>query len=243
MTPFTVSFAGLPTEHDGAQHIVFRVSFNKRPSSSYSYVAMRDETLIITQGTQSLDAAKAKRLNKPHNDRWEITIAPVTKDDLTININATTDCATTGAVCTQDNEVLSNSVSETVLGPPSISVADAQAKEGSNTSLEFEVTLNRTSSSTITVDYATSDGSATAGSDYSSTNGTLTFSAGQSSKSVSVPLLDDTVDDGGETMTLTLSNPAGGNAYLAVTSATGTINNSDPMPKAWLGTFRSHGFR
>ena len=52
---------------------------------------------------------------------------------------------------------------------------------------------------------------------------------------VSVPVLDDAHDEGGETLTLTLSNPSG--AHVVDGSATGTINNSDPMPGAWMVRF------
>ena len=52
-----------------------------------------------------------------------------------------------------------------------------------------------------------------------------------------MPVLDDGVDEGQESFTLTLSNADGGNAYLANATATGTIENSDHMPKAWLARF------
>ena len=101
---------------------------------------------------------------------------------------------------------------------------------------------------TVTVDYATADGTATEGSDYTSTSGTLTFDAGETSKTVSVPVLDDTVEDSGETFTLTLSNPSGGEAQLGDASATGTIDNDEgaqPQGQALTAAFRdwptSHG--
>ena len=108
-------------------------------------------------------------------------------------------------------------------------------QEGPNATLAFAVTLSRAPSGTVTVDYATADGTATAGSDYTATSGTLSFAAGETEKTVSVPVLDDGHDEGSETLTLTLSNPSG--AYLADGSATGTINNTDPMPLAWMVRF------
>ena len=72
-----------------------------------------------------------------------------------------------------------------------------------------------------TVDYATSDGTATAGPDYTATSGRLTFAAGEISKTVPVTVHDDSHDEGSETMVLTLSNPSG--AVLGDASATGTI--------------------
>ena len=87
----------------------------------------------------------------------------------------------------------------------------------------------------MTVDYATSDGTATAGSDYTAASGTLTFASGETSKTVSVAVLDDSHDEGSETMTFTLSNASG--ARIEDGEATGTIENSDAMPKAWLARF------
>ena len=88
----------------------------------------------------------------------------------------------------------------------------------------------------MTVDYATADGTATvAGNDYTATSGTLTFTAGETEKTVSVPVLDDDLDEGSETLTLRLSNPSG--ATISDGEATGTITNSDAIPEAWLARF------
>ncbi len=118
---------------------------------------------------------------------------------------------------------------------PALSVADARADEGEAATLDFRVTLDAAASGAVTVDYATADGTAKAGEDYEAVSGTLTFAAGETSKTVAVAVLDDAVDEGSETLTLTLSNPSG--ATLAYAEATGTIENSDPLPQAWLARF------
>ena len=91
------------------------------------------------------------------------------------------------------------------------------------------------------VDYATGDGpsanGATAGYDYEPRSGTLVFAPGETAKTVSVPVIADDHDEGEETFTLTLSNPRGGNAWLKDATATGTIENTGPMPQAWLARF------
>ena len=117
----------------------------------------------------------------------------------------------------------------------SLSVADASAEEGTDATLDFQVTLDRNASATVTVAFATSDGSATAGDDYTARSGTLTFLAGERTKTVSVPVLDDSLNEGEETMTLRLTNPQG--ASLADGVATGTISNSDPLQAMWLARF------
>ena len=76
-------------------------------------------------------------------------------------------------------------------GPAALSVADARVREASDATLDFAVTLSRAASGTVTVEYATADGTATAGSDYTARSGTLTFDPGETAKTVSVPVLDD----------------------------------------------------
>ena len=116
-----------------------------------------------------------------------------------------------------------------------LSVADARARESRLAMLMFEVTLDRAATEPVTVDYATSDGTATAGEDYRSTSGTLTFAPGETSRAVGVPVLADTRDEGMETLTLHLTNALG--ARIGDGEATGTIEDHDPVPKAWLARF------
>ena len=116
-----------------------------------------------------------------------------------------------------------------------LSVADARAEEGTGATLDFAVTLDREAANTVTVAYATADGTAVAGSDYTATSGTLTFQPGETEKTVSVPVLEDDHDEGSETLTLRLSNAQG--ATISDGEATGTITNSGAIPQAWLARF------
>ena len=78
-------------------------------------------------------------------------------------------------------------------------------------------------------------GSARAGVDYRAASGTLKFRAGESSKKIRVGVLDDSHDEGEETLTLRLSNASSGRVTDG--EATGTIKNSDPLPRALLARF------
>ena len=80
----------------------------------------------------------------------------------------------------------------------------------------------------MTVDYATTDGTAEEGDDYTATSGTLTFAPGEDAKTIPVPTLEDEMDEGNETFTLDLSNPVG--ATIGDGTATGTINDDDEAP-------------
>ena len=119
-----------------------------------------------------------------------------------------------------------------------ISVADASVTEAAGAQLAFQVFVDRpvtSSDGTVSVDYATGDVTATAGADYAAASGTLSFALGEQSKTVHVTVLEDAHDDDGETLELTLSNPVG--VSIVDGAGTGTINNSDPLPKAWLARF------
>ena len=119
-------------------------------------------------------------------------------------------------------------------GAPTIT-GTGQVTEGAGAQLAFEVTLDRAPSAPVTVDYATGEGEATPGDDYVETTGTLTFAADETSKTVDVEVLEDSHAEGSETMRLTLTNAAG--ARIADGTAIGTIENSDPMPMAWMVRF------
>ena len=119
-----------------------------------------------------------------------------------------------------------------------VSVRDATAVELFLPSLDFRVFLSRMLWETVRIDYATLDGTATAGSDYRATSGTLTFWPGETTKTISVPVFNDAHDDDPERMTLTLSNPRpASRVRLVDATAEGVIVNADPMPRAWIGRF------
>jgi Calx-beta domain len=79
----------------------------------------------------------------------------------------------------------------------------------------------------VTVDYSTSNGTAIAGSDYTATSGTLTFAAGVTSRTFTIPIVKDTLDESDETVNLTLSNPTGGATIGASDTAVLTIIDND----------------
>ena len=227
--PLTASFEGMPVEHEGESAFTLRMAFSE-PLSWMNGRRLREDVVAVSGGR----ATKAGRVNR-RRDLWELTVEPDSPADVTVTLAAGAACDSPAAVCTKDGRALSNTVSATVRGPVGIAVADARVEEGAGAVLAFAVTLSRAASGTLTVDYATSDGTATAGSDYTATSGTLTFTAGDRSKTVSVAVLDDSHDEGEETLTLRLSDPSGGRVTDG--EATGTIENRDPLPKAFMARF------
>jgi large repetitive protein len=115
-------------------------------------------------------------------------------------------------------------------GLPALTINDQTTAEGASatTNATFTVTLTPGSGRTVTVNYATSPGTASAGSDYTTTSGTLTFEPGDTSKTITVPILHDTLDEPDETYTVTLSNPS--NATVADPTGAGTITDNDNPP-------------
>jgi hypothetical protein len=111
--------------------------------------------------------------------------------------------------------------------PPIASIGDASLVEGDDgvTYLVFTVTLDHASNDPVSYDYATANGTASAGSDYVALAGQVSFAAGETVQTISVPLIGDEAPENNETLTVTLSNPSGGTIGDGV--ATGTITNDD----------------
>ncbi len=94
---------------------------------------------------------------------------------------------------------------------PSISISDASlAEPGSGSAMaNLTVTLSHASTSQVTVGYATANGTATAGADYTGSSGMLIFAAGETSKTISIPVLADGAAENTETVLVNLTNPGG----------------------------------
>src|SRR6185436_14290897 len=111
---------------------------------------------------------------------------------------------------------------------PSLSISDVSQVEGNSGpgNFDFKVDLSAPSGQTVTVNFTTTDITATSG-DYQLNLGTLTFSPGEASKIVSVVVNGDGANEPDETFSVNLSNPA--NATIARAQGTGTIVNDDSV--------------
>jgi hypothetical protein len=120
--------------------------------------------------------------------------------------------------------------------PPQISIDDQTVAEGNSgtTNASFHVTLDHSYASNVTVHYKTTDGTAKAPGDYTAAaDTTLTFTPGQTSKTVPVPVKGDTIDEPDETYTVDLSNPS--NATIADSQGAGQITDDDSPPTLSVG--------
>ncbi len=113
---------------------------------------------------------------------------------------------------------------------PSLSISDRTASEGNNgtTAFSFTVSLNIPSTTAITVDYATSLGTASASDLVEVPTTTLTFAAGETSKVITIAVSGDTLVEGNETFFVNLSNASG--ASITDGQGLGTITNDDAPP-------------
>ena len=111
---------------------------------------------------------------------------------------------------------------------PTIAIASSsrlEGAQGTSGNASFEVKLSNPSFQTITVSFATADGTATAGNDYAATSGTVTFNSGDTTKLIAIEVKGDNTDEINETLLVNLSNPT--NATIATAQGVGTILDDD----------------
>jgi hypothetical protein len=131
-----------------------------------------------------------------------------------------------------DVSVLLNDGTWPPVDAPSLSINSVSVTEGTSgtTNAVFTVSLSAASTQTITVQYATADGSATvADNDYVATSGTLTFAPGQTTATIAVPVVGDRIAEPNETFTVALSQPT--NAFLSLDNSTGAGTIIDNAPR------------
>jgi len=154
-----------------------------------------------------------------------LTLTPASGFAGPITLTMTTnDQGSTPAPALQDVDT----VQVTVGGLPALSIDDVSLPEGTSgsTNATFTVTLSQSSSLPVTVQAATADGSAQAGSDYTPVGPTtLTFPPGTTAQTFSVPVLGDTTVEPTETFVVTLTGPT--NATIGRPQGVGTVVNDD----------------
>jgi ribosomal protein L24E len=139
----------------------------------------------------------------------------------------------TGSYLATHWDAASSSFLSSTFSSPTLSVADGLATEGDSgtTPLTFTVTLSGPDSRPVSVSFATADGSARSPDDYQATSGNLTFNPGEVSKTVTVAVKGDTLNETDETFSLVLSSPA--NAVLGRAQAFGTIVDNELTPQGY----------
>ena len=173
-------------------------------------------------------------------------LIPDEDDDITFALVSNADCDSGGICTSTGTKLIETPTMLTITGPTpptvtsQLTVSDAAASEENDSTIDFVVKLDPASDETVTVNYATADGTATAGGDYTAKSGTITFNAGETAKTVSVALINDDLEEGSETLTLTLSTASG--ADIEDGQATGSINGAEPdlLTARFFGVPDSH---
>ena len=216
------------TEGDtGTTDAVFKVSLSAATFSAMTFEWATDDGTALGRGEDYQSVSGVGFIN-PGDTTTTVTV-PVVGDtidepDETFLVHLWTATNATlgddlGAGTIEDDDPL-----------PAISIDDVTVIEGDagTTDAVFTVSLANTSADPVTVDYATSAGTASVGSDFTAAGGTLTFAPGDDSHTVSVPIVGDTVAEPSESMTVDLTNA--GNATIADPEGVGTIVDNDAGP-------------
>ena len=212
------------------ESVSYTVVLTSEPSATTTIAISGHAGTDISLGGESLSASNILTFaTSSWSTAQAVTVSAAEDDDSTADADVTLTHTVAGG---DYEEVTAGDVVVTITenDSPTLAVSDAQASESDGT-VDFEVTLSTTTSNVVTVAYATSNGTATAGSDYTTATGTLNFAAGSTaSQTISVPVLDD-ADDEVETETFTLTLSGATNAVLSgggqTLEATGRITDDD----------------
>ena len=222
-------------EDDTPGVAVSETALTMTEGDSQSYAVVLDtepaaDVTVVVAVPEDVDIAVNQTALTFTADNWNtpqtVTVTATQDDDAVIDDPVTLTHTVSGG----DYEGLaaaSVEVSITEDDTPALTIADANATE-SDEEITFTVRLNVASSLAVTVDWTTADGTATQGADYVETTGTLRFNALETEQTITVPLLDDALDEADETFTVALTNAA--NATLDDAEATGTIADNDDTP-------------
>lgn len=138
-----------------------------------------------------------------------------------------------------DPNVSSSSSISSSVGPATTIALSATSYGVAENAGSITIAVNRTgvTTGTMSVNYATTNGTAQSGSDYTAVSGTFTFNPGETVKTFSVPISDNTLIEGGRIFNVVLSTPTGG-ATLGTSSAPVTINDDESVPTTLSGSLK-----
>lgn len=213
--------------NSGTTNLVFSVVLTRAASQA---VTVQYATVNNTAEAGSDYVSKSGTLSIPAG-ATSGTIAIVINGDTTVENNESFFVVLSNAAnATISDGQASGTIRDDDSGTRSLSINDVTLNEGNSgtTNAVFTVTASGTSASAMSVQYATQNGSATAGSDYSAATGTLTISPGATTGTITVAVLGDTTQEPNETFTVNLSNAT--NSTIADGQGTGTISNDDNAP-------------
>ena len=182
--------------------------------------------------------------------RWAFRVRPYQDRQVLLTLNAGTPCGQSSSVCTSQGTPIRSTLIVAVPGPGGrpgvlppgtgdevVFDVEGETVNESDGSLDFTVRLSGSLTTAARVWFAALDGTAERGRDYGRTVELLTFAAGETEKTVTVPIIADESDEGSEYLRGLIIGAHG--ARIRTREAKGWIVNTDPMPKAWIARFGS----
>ena len=220
-----------------AVEVTYEVDASSTATSGTDYTAPTSWKLTIAAGVSSGTITIGTLDNDGVLDPGEtlvVKLASATTDTRTVTVDAT--ATKTATILEQDTETVSVGpvlVEDDDQTPEDETDDKSTVEEGETAS--FVVTLSGEVSGTVSVTYTTANGTAESGTgkDYTTASGTLEFTTGQTSKTIDVTTLEDSLNEASETYTLTLTGVSGVTGVsLEKASATGTIEDDDVLTAA-----------
>lgn len=176
--------------------------------------------LLLSAAAVALPASASETITYTYDARGRLT--KVARSG-SVN-NGASECYAYDKADNRTNVTTATAADCLIAGQVTLSIASNGAVTEGATSA-FTVTKTGIASGTVTVNYATGNGSAVAPGDYTAASGTLTFLVGDTTKTVNVTTIDDTTGEPAESFSMTLSSPTG--ATIATGTANATLNDND----------------
>ena len=227
-----VSISGPPGEVEEGEDAVFTVTISRGIAVPLSVVwgtspggtALLDKDLVSSSGTVTFPAGSSgnstMKINVPVVDDLE----PEATERFSVVLGGVTGKAASQIAIPRDKRSATADIAENDAVTVSVS-GDARVTEGE--SATYTISLDSSESTQpITVDYATSDQTAEAGTDYTAATGTVTIAAGQSSATVTVATTDNEDDEANRYFEFRMSNPQGGGGPTPLLSTTQFVNTT-----------------
>ncbi|WP_020182457.1 retention module-containing protein [Methylotenera sp. 1P/1] len=196
--------------------VTVNLTYSGTAANGTDYTGVATVTIPAGSSSANFNIATIDDLLDEALENFTVTIASATGGNLeSIVVSGTNGSVTTTIT---DNDPT-----------PSLTINDVTVNESAGTAT-FTVTLSAASGQTVTVNYATADGTAQAGVglDYTNSTGTVTFTPGQTTRTITVPINNDTIDEPNETFFVNLSGAT--NATIADSQGAGTIIDNDAVP-------------
>ena len=220
-TPIQVSISPTASTSEAAGTVSLNVTRSGRPSvdiwvkysiSDGTAVAGSDYTPVLVDLMRFYypDAATTKTITLP------IIADSVAEgeEQFTVNITEVSGCA---AIANAASVV---TIAADAGAGPTLSIASSASASASSGSVALTVTRSGSTTGASTVNFATSNGTATAGANYTAVSGTLSFAANETSKTITVPILNSSTQSSDLSFSVTLSSPSSG---TTISNASGTV--------------------